>query len=159
MSNYKELLTQLEKYVVLFQELTATQQKKLEAAQDYNMEALDECMKAEQADTLLLRGYDKKRIQLQDELNFHDMTFNEILPLLPQEHQYEFSKTFRSLNDAYVQYKDTADCAKQMIEINIHRLSNAVEKLQKETNTASGKVYSENGSIDTQDFNFKDIKI
>lgn len=159
MSNNNDLLVLLEKYIVLFQNLTATQQKKLEAAQQYCMEALDECMKSEQADTLLLRGYDKKRLSLQDELNFHDMTFNQIIPLLPQEDQYEFSKAFRSLNDAYLLYKDTADCAKQVIEINIHHLSNAVEKLQQKTNTASGKVYSESGTIDTQDFSFKDIKI
>lgn len=159
MPNYNDLLTQLEKYITLFEELTATQQKKLTAAQEFNMEVLDECMKTEQADTLLLRGYDKKRLKLQDELNFHDMTISQIIPLIPQEHQYEFTKAYRNLNDAYSTYKETADCAKRMIETNIYRLGSAIDGLRQKTNTASGSVYSEKGTVTTDPITFKDIKI
>lgn len=159
MSNYNDLLTQLEKYTILFQELTAIQQKKLTAAQEFNMEDLDECMKTEQADTLLLRGYDKKRLKLQDELDFHDMTISQIIPLVPQEYQYSFTKAHRELNDAYSIYKETADSTKRMIEINIHRLGSAIEGLRQKTKTASGSVYTENGTVTTEPLTFKDIKI
>lgn len=159
MSNCSELLALLKRYILFFQELTVTQQTKLEAAQQYNTEALNECMKKEQAATLALRGYDKKRQKLQDELGFHDMTFQQIIPLLPQDQQYEFSSAFEQLNNSYSFYKETADCAKELIEINIHRLSIAVENLHKETNTAPANVYLENGTIHTPDFSFKDMKI
>lgn len=159
MPNYSDLLELLKKYTVFFQELTVTQQTKLEATQQYHTEALDECMRKEQAATLALRGFDKKRLQLQDELGFHDYTFSQIIPLLPQDQQYEFSVVFKELNNSYSVYKDTADCAKRMIELNIHRLGIAVEDLQKRTNTVPTDIYSENGTIHPQEFTFKDIKI
>lgn len=159
MSEYKELLELMHKHIVLFEELAVTQKIKTEAAQQYDMEKLEECMKKEQADTLALRGYDKKRVKLQESLNFAGMTFQQIIPLLPEEYEYEYSKAFQQLNDSYILYKSTADCAKLMIELNIHRLGKVIEELQNKHNLVSGKAYTQDGSITPGSLSFRDMKI
>lgn len=159
MSDYKSLLDLLQKYADLFDSLTENQEKKIQAVKGYNNDVLNECMKKEQADTLLLRGYDKKRLKLQEELSLGDMSFQEMLPNIPEEFQTEFVQMFRTLGDSYDAYKVSADCAKQLIELNIYRLSGAIEELKKKTNTASGEVYTADGSINPDNLSFRDMKI
>lgn len=159
MSDYKSLLELLQKYTDMFNSLTENQDKKIQAVREYNNEALNECMKKEQADTLLLRGYDKKRVLLQEQLALKDMTFREMLPKLPEEIQPEFTQMLRRLGDSYDAYRVSADCAKQLIELNIYRLSGAIEELKKKTNTASGEVYTADGSINPENLSLRDMKI
>lgn len=159
MSDFNELLALLKKHVALFEELTAVEQKKLEAAQNYDVPVLEECMKKEQANTLVLRGYDKKRTQLLEALSFKDMTFRQIIPLLPKEYSYEFTQAFSQLNDAYSLYQSTSNCAKQVIEVNIYRLGNAISNIKNNTNRSTADVYTPEGSVETDRFTFRDMKI
>ncbi|MEG0564707.1 MAG: flagellar export chaperone FlgN [Hungatella sp.] len=159
MTDYDNLLALLHKHTLLFEELTGTEQAKLEAAKDYDIAKLENCMKKEQADTMVLRGYDKKRLALLDTLQFGNITFTQMIPQLPEEYRYEFSIEFDKLNDAYHLYRETADCAKQIIEINIHRLGIAIDELKKKTNTISGEVYTPEGMIVSDHFSFSDRKV
>lgn len=161
MADYNDLLKLLEKYVTLFEKLTVTEQTKLEAVKNYDIEKLEECMKSEQADTLVLRGYDQKRLQMQEALSLKDMTFRQILDALPTEGniRYEFSQIFQKLTDAYQLYNSTSSCAKEMIEINIHRLGKAITNLKNKTKTSSGDVYTPEGSLVSDTLSFKDMKI
>lgn len=159
MSDYKSLLDLLQKYVDLFESLTENQDKKIQAIKGYNNEALNECMKKEQADTLLLRGFDKKRLLLQDKLSLNAMSFREMLPKIPEEFQPDFVQMLRKLSGSYDAYRVSADCAKQLIELNIYRLSGVIEELKKKTNTSSADVYTAEGSINLDRLSLRDMKI
>lgn len=159
MSTYDDLLELLKKHVVFFEELTATEQAKLEAARIHDIPALEECMKKEQADTLTLRGFDKKRLKMQEELSLHDLSFSQIIPLLPEEYRHDYTQVFNHLKDAYTKYKTVSDCAKEMIEINLYRVGATLEELRTRTKTNSGDVYTPDGTVPKDKFTFKDLKV
>lgn len=159
MSDYNDLLTLLKKHVDFFNEMTVVQQEKLDATRIHDISALEECLKKEQAGTLMLRGLDKKRLALQEELSFQDMPMRQIITLLPEECQYEFTQVFKSLETAYSRYKKAGEAAKEAIELNLHQVNKTLDSLKAKTKTASGEVYSQEGSVSTDTLTFKDIKI
>lgn len=159
MSEYNELLQLLKKHVTFFEQLAVTEQAKLHAARTQDITTLQECMKREQADTLTLRGYDKKRLQLQEKLSLQGLSYTQMLPLIPEEYRYEFSRTQKALNDAYDNYKKISDCAKEAIEVHLYYINNKLDELRKKTKTASGGVYSPDGSVSADKVTFKDMKI
>lgn len=159
MSEYNDLLKLLKNHIDFFKELADTEQKKLDAARMHDIPTLEECMKKEQADTLIVRGYDKKRLELMEKLSLKDMTLRQMIPLLPKEYQPDFSDTFKDLTAAYSHYKKISDCAKEAIELNLHSINVDLENLRKKTQTASGRIYSHEGTVSTDSLTFKDIKI
>lgn len=159
MPDYKELLNLVEKNTALFQELADVQQIKFEAAQEQDAARLEECMKKEQAHTLALRGFDKKREELQKKLSFEGKTFRELIPLVPDEYRELYETAFANLSDAYDHYRSTADCAKEMIEINIYKIGNIIHQIREKANLPDSGVYTADGSISADVHNRKDMKV
>lgn len=159
MSDYEELLKLLEKHIPLFEELADVQQTKLEAAKDKDTKGLEECMKKEQAATLALRGYDKKRVGLQKKLSLENVTFKDLVTRVPEEFRDSYRETFRQLSDAYHRYQTTADCAKEMIEVNIYKISQLIEEVRKNANLPNSDIYAADGTVIPETHNRKDMKI
>ena len=159
MSDYKELLNLVEKNTALFHQLADVQQIKLEAARDQDTARLEDCMKKEQAHTLALRGYDKKRETLQKNLSLEGKTFREMIPLVPEEYRDSYQKAFTDLTDAYDHYRQTADCAKEMLEINIYKIGTVINEIRKKANLSEANVYSADGTVPTDIHNRKDMKV
>lgn len=159
MPDYSKLLDLLQKHITLFEDLTRIEQDKLQAARAHDTEGLNECLNKEQAHALLIRGYDRKREALLKELSLEGKTFKELIPLLPDDCRYEFSKAFDELNAAYSLYKNTSDCAKQVIEVNAYRITSVLESLKYQRPTVTSEIYAPDGSLEAEKITFTDIKI
>lgn len=159
MSNYTELLNLITKNTVLFDELAEIQQIKLNAVKDQNTAQLEDCMKKEQAHTLALRGFDKKREELQKELSFHGKTFREIIPLVPEEFQEPYQTAFTKLTDAYNNYRTNADCAKEMLEVSIYKLGSVINQIREKSGLSEADTYTVNGKVPNPPPTRKDMKV
>lgn len=159
MNDYTELLELVEKNTMLFDELTEIQQVKLEGARDQDIARLEDCMKKEQAHTLALRGFDKKRLALQKNLSLEDKTFRELIPLVPEAYTASYQKAFDDLTQAYTRYQSTAECAKEMIEVNIYKMSTLINQIREKANLSGGDVYTPEGFVPASPKSRKDMKV
>lgn len=159
MSKYTELLNLIEKHTALFDELAEIQQIKLKAITEENTIVLEDCMRKEQAHTLALRGFDKKREEMQKAMSLDGKTFRDIIPLVPEEFQDTFQAAFTKLTDAYNNYRTVSDCTKEMLEVSIYKLGIAMNKLKEKSGLKEADFYTADGSLSQNIPTRRDIKV
>lgn len=75
---FKDYLTFLQKLHQELTELNTVEQKKIAAVQVGDLDALDVCMKQEQAATMSLRGQEQRRNQLLKQLGLEQVPLREL---------------------------------------------------------------------------------
>ena len=73
MDQFSNFIKLLNDYIALFDALIEVEQEKLIAAKKNRVTFVEEAMKKEQVFILKLRGFDKKREQLQQKLGFYSL--------------------------------------------------------------------------------------
>ncbi len=139
----------------LLQEMTATEQRKFDAAVKNRIFEIEDCMKAEQAMVMRLRGLDKKREKLQEKLGFTDKTFREIIAMQSEETKAPLEQLFLQMQNNLDQYKQVSQSASDALSLNLHRIDQNLERLRgrKESN-----IYAENGAIKKERHSFTNRK-
>lgn len=125
-----DFITVIEDLTQLFQELIQIEQTKLEAAKKNRITHVEECMNREQAAILKLKGLDRKREICQETLGFKDYTFQEILSRTSGSEHEQLRSLFNDLSNYVRLFQDTNDSARTMIELNIHKINNAISNTQ-----------------------------
>lgn len=158
MKKTDELNELLNQYAKTFQSLTEIETKKITAAKTYNLEDLDACMKQEQVIILQIRGYEQKREKLQEELSLTGKKLNELLSLLPEEDQSNFSTSLDNLKNAYDEFRPVYDRATEILTINAHRIEVIINNMQ--SHAKAGSAYSPQGEIKSKNaHSFTNLKI
>lgn len=130
MHSFSDFVTVIEQLITFSEELTAIESKKLEAATKNRISFVEDCMKDEQAATLRLRGLDRKRETIQTDLGWEGWTFKQILSQTEDEKRAVLEPLFIQLNDRMVILKNTCDSASQIIQVNLHKINNAIQEQQ-----------------------------
>lgn len=125
-----DFITVIEDLTQLFQELIQIEQNKLEAAKKNRITHVEECMNREQAAILKLKGLDRKREVCQEALGFKGHTFQEILSKTSGEVHDQLKNQFNTLSHYVRLFQDTNDSARTIIEINLHKVNNAISSAQ-----------------------------
>lgn len=141
---YDELKSLLDQYIRLFDELEQTEAGKTLAAESYDIEQLDRCMKEEQVFILQMRGYEKKRRELFGLLSVSDkVCLTDLLPCLPSDVQEQFEHQFTELRSTYERFNTTYQKAVTVLKKNGRIVDEELDRLKK---LAPGVPYTADGT-------------
>lgn len=107
-------------------ELTAVEQRKTEAAGRGDLLGVEDCMKREQALSLSLRSFDRKREDLLARLGLSGMPLSHLTAHAPAEHELETKRAVEELQRQYTLFQAASEVARSTLECNLR----AIEKLQ-----------------------------
>lgn len=124
---------------IFMSELSVLEQEKLDSVRKKDLQALDVCMKKQQAQILRLRGLDRTREKIASELGLSGMSLEDILLKFPDDTDLHQKSVL--LQDAKKKFHSINDTTKKAIEVNLHMI-----KKEAENNSSAGTPLK-NGSI------------
>ncbi len=136
-SNFNNIVLSL---IELLETLIIIEQDKLKAISTNDLDALNSCIKNEQVEVLKLRGLDKKREQIQAELGYENLTFREIIKLLPEDQQAESKKLFITLQQTTDQFNEINSSIKTALDVNLHSINTTLSKLNINLDNAQNQI-------------------
>lgn len=104
--------------------------QKLDAIASNDISELDRIMKEEQAIILQLRGLEKKRDRIQDDLGLSSLTFREMIDRNTLSNSKELATLYQQMNEKMKEVKTVTDCTKKYIELHLHGLDTLITNLQ-----------------------------
>lgn len=151
----------LEQFIRLFQEMEQTEANKAQAAETFDIELMDQCMKEEQAFILQMKGYERKRQTLLKNFSIPaDTHLNNLFPLLPRPAQEQTEQTFLDLKASYDSFYAVYQKAAELLKKNGSIVSDELSRLQKLQEQTTGRFYSPDGTpVKTQTRSIKNIHI
>ncbi|MGL4791534.1 MAG: flagellar export chaperone FlgN, partial [Anaerotignaceae bacterium] len=78
---------------------------------------------------LKLKGIEKKREEVQCQLGVENLTFKEIIQMLPEEEKNTSIELFNNLENATKRFNEINSSARVAIEINLHSIKKILDKL------------------------------
>ena len=87
MVDFSEYLNFLEELEHTLQQLVDVEQKKSAAVSARDLDALNDCMKREQAFSMTLKGFEQKRARLLAALGLEDVSLRALPSRCPPEHR------------------------------------------------------------------------
>lgn len=139
MKNIDKFKVVIQEMIEFFEQFQALEKAKLEAVSRNDILYLEECMKKEQAEILVLRGLERKQIEVQKELGFENATFREIIDLVPVEQKAELEAMYKQLSNSIDIFKSTTEGIKKSIELNLYAIENALNKMVENKKHSNGK--------------------
>lgn len=139
MENIDKFVEVIQEMIDFFEQFQTLEKVKLESVRDNDIIKLEECMKKEQAEILVLRGLERKQAQIQKELGFENATFREILELVPVERKAELETMYNNLSNSLDIFKSTTEGIKKTIELNMYAIDNALKKMVENKKHSNGK--------------------
>lgn len=124
MEELKKIILEL---IQVFKELQPTEKTKMAAAAGYNVVALEEAMKKEQAAVLQLKGLDQKREALLSANGWSGRTFRQILEELPEEEKKQLYPLFLELEREIRMFSSINEDTNEIIRTNLHVVENMAE--------------------------------
>ncbi|MEF9941573.1 MAG: flagellar export chaperone FlgN [Lachnospiraceae bacterium] len=141
MYNISDFIKNIKEQIAFFTNAIAVEQTKLDAAEKNRVSFVEDCMKKEQVMILKLRGFDKKRDEIQASLGFKDYTFQQIIDASDEEQAAQLTPLFQELNAQVTMFRNTCDSAKAVLELNLHTVNSVLAQMQQ----ASDNSYSAKG--------------
>ncbi len=139
MENIDKFKVVIQEMIEFFEQFQALEKAKLEAVSRNDILYLEECMKKEQAEILVLRGLERKQIEVQKELGFENATFREIIDLVPVEQKAELEAMYKQLSNSIDIFKSTTEGIKKSIELNLYAIEHALNKMVENKKHSNGK--------------------
>lgn len=153
-------LTLIKTLIAFFEDMVLLESDKVKAASDNNIIKVEECMKKEQADILKLRGLEQKRLKLQQELGFDNMTFQEVVAHAPNEYQPELNSLLKQMKDVIIRFQAANDSAGKVIEVNLHKIDKIITQLKEQQQIEpDGKSYNSSGTAEKTQRHFSARKV
>lgn len=144
----------IEQLVELFDRMIPLEQSKLDAVSHNQISQLEDIIKKEQAEIMVLRGLDQKRERTQEELGWKGLTFQEILKKLPEEQKADLQKLFDELAGRVKSFQSVTESSKTMMEVNLHAINEMIAM-----QSGGTKTYKEDGSVERGEAHFTDRRI
>lgn len=149
MSEFQEVIEQL---IELFKEMIPVENDKLHAARHNKITFIEDCMTREQSFILRLKGLEKERERVQQEIGFAGLSFREILEAVPKQEGELLLPLFDELSRQIQMFQEVNEDASLMIEMNLRQITKAV-------NAKEGGIYRQDGSETNQEQHFTNRRI
>lgn len=140
-SDFRDYLVFLGDLGATLDELTEVEQKKEDFVRADDLDGLNECMKREQALSLTLRSYDKKRETMLLQLGLEDVPLRKLSGYAPAEYREETKSTVEQLLRRYALYRGVFEVARDTLECNLHQVEKVLQA--KDPDTAAQTGYQE----------------
>lgn len=108
--------------------LIQLQDDKIKAARAHDLDALNECMKREQAVSLSLRGLEQKRDKLFQALDLAGVPLRELPRRCPPQYQGETASSVERLLKCYERLRSAQAAARALLEKDLHAINRALEE-------------------------------
>lgn len=152
LTNFTTLLEELISFTGSLIEIEA---QKLESAQKNLVTFIEESMKKEQAAILKLRGLDRRREQIQDELGWSHLSFRDILSKASDQERAELEPRFQILTENLKVLKNTSESAADIMRTNLHD----IDLLISAQDPSGNKKYTPDGTTPKPAGHFTNTKI
>lgn len=129
--DYRDYFTFLRELTKTLAHLTEVEQKKTSAVRQDDLDALNECMKQEQALSLTLRGYDQKRQAALAHLNLEGVSLSSLVAHVPEAYRMEAKEVSEELRRQYELLKGVSEVAQTTLECNLHQIELTLAELGK----------------------------
>lgn len=133
----------IENLIQLFEELTALETVKLNAARINQVSTIEECMTKEQTQILRLKGLEQARERKQEEMGFGGMSFQEILLKVTDDEREELLPLFDTLSRGIQMFQEVSEDATRIIEVNLRRLDKEIQSREGQVYVSSGRGQAE----------------
>ena len=117
---YKDYLDFLSGLCGQLDQLARVEGDKISAVRGYDLAALDECMKQEQAMALSLRGSEQKRDRMLSQLGLAGVSLRDLPKRCPPEYADETSQMVERLLRAYQILQSVHEPARSLLERQLH---------------------------------------
>ena len=124
---FRDYLAFLEKLRKELTDLTAVEQKKIAAVQAGDLDALDACMKQEQAATLSLRGLEQHRRELLRQLGLEQVSLRQLSRHAPDALRQETQQLVERVLRAYEVLSSAQGTARTLMENDLHQIEKQLE--------------------------------
>lgn len=125
-SPFQDYLKLLQDVSSALKQLSDLAQKKAAVVRENDLLGLDEVLKQEQALGLNLRGLELRRLKLAPQLGLEESALSDLPSKCPPELEMEAKKTMRDLQNSYSIYRSCADMARNVLELNLHKIDRFV---------------------------------
>lgn len=125
---FQEYLHFLESLRQELEALTAIEQKKIEAIRTGDLDALNECMKQEQAASLSLRGHEQRRTELLRALGLEQVPLRELSRHVPAELKGEAAQIAERMIRTYQVLSSAQSSARTLMEKDLHQIEKQLER-------------------------------
>ena len=129
MENMDIFISLMKEMTQFFDAFQLIEKQKLEAAASNDILRLEEIMKKEQAEILVLRGLERKQQEIQSQMGFSGLTFREMIDRAPEQEKAELEKAYSRLSESLDLFQKTTQSVKQAIDLNLHAIHKALEKV------------------------------
>lgn len=136
MHNFNDFKAVVGNLITLIREFNQLESEKLQAVQQNRVTFVEEAMKKEQVAIMKLRGLDKKREDIQKDLGWEGLTFQQILSQVTVVEKEELQPLFEQLSYNVTQFNDTRDSSQKALEISLHHINTAIAKRAAEESRA-----------------------
>ena len=120
----QEYLTFLTQLCKTLDGLHALEQKKLQAIQNNDLALLDQYMKQEQAATLELRGRERKRTALLQQLGLEDSALRQLPDLCPAENRSQAREVVQQVLRSYQVLSSAQQACRTLMESRLRGIEN-----------------------------------
>lgn len=110
--------------------LAALEQKKIQAVQAGDLEALDECMKKEQVATLDLRGREQKRADLLKQLGLEQVSLRDLPSRCPPQYKGQATEISQQVLRSYQVLSSAQQAARTLMESNLRHIQKELDRRQ-----------------------------
>lgn len=121
---YLSFLTQLRQTL---DRLTQLEKRKIAAVQSGNLEELEQCMKQEQAASLALRGEEKKRADLLQQLGLSQGSIRDLANHCPAPYKQQANETVQQVLSSYRILTSTQQAARTLMESNLRYIQQRLD--------------------------------
>ena len=108
--------------------LAQLQKRKIGAVRAHDLEALNDCMKQEQAVSLALRGLEQRRGQLLEELGLAGVPLLELDRHCPPEHRSAVARATEGLRRQYALLRSAQEAARTVVETDLRAVNRELER-------------------------------
>ena len=108
--------------------LAQLQKRKIGAVRAHDLEALNDCMKQEQAVSLALRGLEQRRGQLLEELGLAGVPLLELDRHCPPEHRGAVARATEGLRRQYALLRSAQEAARTVVETDLRAVNRELER-------------------------------
>ncbi len=107
--------------------LSALEQKKIQAIQNNDQALLDQYMKQEQAATMDLRGRERKRTQLLQQLGLESGSLRQLPDLCPSQYKSQASEIVQQVLRSYQVFSSAQQAARTLMESRLRNIQKELE--------------------------------
>lgn len=121
-----EFVDFMESYAAFFEEMTVSEQDKLEAMLSNDIKMLEHSVSAQQASAKRLENIEKKRIDMQEKANCTGMSLGQIIEAAPPEYTARLGEVSQRINRAVEEIKFYNDKSMGVVKMNLQAINTAL---------------------------------